>query len=492
MGKTNKPGGGETGGVQYRRSKTWQIALGQMNAGVGMCFYILLGYASYVANVGYGVATATAGFILTATRIFDGITDPLIAIIIDKLNTKFGKLRILLASGWLLESLAVKILFDWASGKGHGVATFVILYMVYIIGYTLNNVTAQIIPAVMTNDPKQRPLVGVWSTVYNYLIPMIFSGIITMVILPRYGNEYTVPMLAESSWLCIGISAVFLILCCIGVTPVDKPESFVGVNVKKAEKVSLRDMWSLFKNNRALQMYIASASSDKIAQLMASQAVVNTMLFGIIIGNMQISMILTIVAMLPSIVFAIFGARYAGKHGNKEAMVTWTKVCIVGAVLGILFFIVVDPKKIAVAVPYMIVFVLLTLFLNGSKMCVTTANNAMMADVIDFELERSGKYLPAAVSGTYSFLDKVISAFGASLAALCVSMIGFKERMPQPTDQQTPGIFWLTMCLYYGLPILGWICTLVAMKFSPISRERMVEVQRSIAEKKAAALAETK
>ena len=64
--------------------------------------------------------------------------------------------------------------------------------------------------------------------------------------------------------------------------------------------------------------------------------------------------------------------------------------------------------------------------------------------------------------------------------------------MPQPTDQQTPGIFWLTMCLYYGLPILGWICTLVAMKFSPISRERMVEVQRSIAEKKAAALAETK
>ena len=128
------------------------------------------------------------------------------------------------------------------------------------------------------------------------------------------------------------------------------------VNVKKAEKVSLRDMWSLFKNNRALQMYIASASSDKIAQLMASQAVVNTMLFGIIIGNMQISMILTIVAVLPSIVFAIFGARYAGKHGNKEAMVTWTKVCIVGAVLGILFFIVVDPKKIAVAVPYMIAF----------------------------------------------------------------------------------------------------------------------------------------
>ena len=77
----------ETGGVTYRRAKTWQIALASCSSGIGMSFYVLLGLASYVANEGYGIATAVVGLILTATRILDGVTDPIIAIIIDKMNT---------------------------------------------------------------------------------------------------------------------------------------------------------------------------------------------------------------------------------------------------------------------------------------------------------------------------------------------------------------------------------------------------------------------
>ena len=40
------------------------------------------------------------------------------------------------------------------------------------------------------------------------------------------------------------------------------------------------------------------------------------------------------------------------------------------------------------------------------------------------------------------------------------------------------------MAIYYGLPLVGWACTLVAMKFSPLSKEEMVEVQKRIAERK--------
>ncbi len=53
----------------------------------------------------------------------------------------------------------------------------------------------------------------------------------------------------------------------------------------------------------------------------------------------------------------------------------------------------------------MIVYVLLTLLQNGSNMCITTSNNSYMADTIDYELDRSGRYIPAVVSGTYSLID---------------------------------------------------------------------------------------
>lgn len=484
----------EIDGVQYHRSKLWRIALSQFNGGVGMCFYILMGYASYIASAGYGILTAVVGIILTVTRVFDGVTDPLIALIIDKVNTKFGKLRIMMSVGWVIETLAVFLMFIWAAGiveGAAGVVLFIVLYMVYIIGYTMNNVTAQIIPAMMTNDPKQRPMVTVWSTVYNYITPMILTVLINTVILSKYNNEYTLGMLGESCMVCVAVSLVMMILCCIGVSEVDKPENFNGITVGgKKEKVRLKDMVNLLKSNKPLQCYIFSAASDKLAQQVSSQSIITTMLYGILMGNMGMSTILSAVAMFPSIIFAILGGKYAGKHGNKESIVTWTYVCMCIAAGTIVLFSVIDMGNILTFAPYTILFILLLFGLNGSKMCVTTANAAMMADVIDYELDRSGKFMPAAITATYSFLDKLISSLGATISTACVALIGYTSTMPQPTDAPTPAIKWMTLGLMYFVPILGWVCTLIAMRKCPMSKAGMIEVQKRIAEKKQAAVAE--
>ena len=121
-----------------------------------------------------------------------------------------------------------------------------------------------------------------------------------------------------------------------------------------------------------------------------------------------------------------------------------------------LFFVIIDPKQIAVMFsPMMILYVILTLALNGAKMCVTTANTSFMADIIDYELDRSGKYVPAVVTGVYSLIDKIISAFGATIATAAVALIGYTTTMPQPGETCTPEIFWLTMAVYFGLPMLG-------------------------------------
>jgi Na+/melibiose symporter-like transporter len=155
--------------------------------------------------------------------------------------------------------------------------------------------------------------------------------------------------------------------------------------------------------------------------------------------------------MLPSIIFAILGAKYAGKHGNKVVYCSvGSFVSIVLATVSIIFFVLVDTRSITVAIVPTIIFFLLTLLLNGSKMCITTATSAHTADVIDYELDRSGKFLPAAVYCHYSFIDKLISSLGASIAAGAVALIGFTTTMPQPTDALTSPVFTVTMLLFYG------------------------------------------
>lgn len=453
-----------------------------------MTVYSLIGMASYSASIGYGVATAAVGVILTATRIFDAITDPLVAFLYDRVNTRFGKVRVLLVGGFLIEAVALLLMFDVMSSKGFGVVVFTLLYMLYVIGMTINNMTVQTLNPILSNDPQQRPTIGVWTTVFNYIVPMVFSIVLNVVLLPKCGGTYNQQFLSSAVHIVLIVGAIGVLLTCIGIAQYDKPETFESIG--KQEHLKLKDMLEVLKNNKPLQCYIASNASDKIAQQVASQSIIGTMLFGIIIGNMSLSTILSVVAMLPSIIFAVFGAKYAGKHGSRKGIVTWSAVSMAIAIITIVYFVVIDPTKIASMGPIMIIYVLLTLAFNGAKMCVTTCGTSFMADCIDYELYRSGKFVPAVVSGTYSLLDKLISSFGALIATGAVALLGYTTTMPQPGDPCTTPLFAMTMSLYFGLPILGWIVSLVAMRTCDLSKENMVEVQKAIAEKKAAAQAE--
>ena len=482
----------EIDGVQYRRAKLWQIILVDFNAFNGMAMYFLIGLASYSASIGYGIATVMVGGLLTFTRIFDAVTDPLLAFLYDRVNTPFGKVRPLMLLGWAIQSAGVLCMFNFFSSKGHGVGMFLLFYIIYVIGYTMVNMTAQTLPALMTNDPKQRPTVGVWQTALNYITPMALNIVVYTKLMPAMGNSFNQAFLNTTAWLCVGLSFIGVILVCIGISAYDKPENFKGIG--RTERLKFKDMWAVLSKNKPLQSYIISASSDKIAQQAASASIVGTMLNGILIGDMGLGTTLSAIGMFPSIVFAVLGARYAGKHGNKESIVAWTRFSIFANMAMIAFFIAVrftvGTTAISQSMIFKILFVVLTFAVNGFSMGVTTANTGFMADLIDFELDRSGKYIPAVVSGTYSLVDKIVSSFSAAIATGCVALIGYTASMPQPTDKATDGVFWMTMFLRYGLAILGFICTLLAMRRCRLGRPEMVEVQKRIADKKAAAQAE--
>ena len=186
--------------------------------------------------------------------------------------------------------------------------------------------------------------------------------------------------------------------------------------------------------------------------------------------------------MVPSIFFAALGAKYA--KGSKNGIVIWTCVSMAITSVLCLFFIFTDTRQIGVIGSWnMIVYVLLTLLLNGSNMCITTSNTSFMADTIDYELDRSGRYIPAVVSGTLQSGGQAHHLGGCCHRHRCGRPSGLPTTMPQPTDPYTSGIFWMTLAIKFGLPMLGWIITLIAMLGCPLTKEEMVNVQKRIADK---------
>ena len=111
----------------------------------------------------------------------------------------------------------------------------------------------------------------------------------------------------------------------------------------------------------------------------------------------------------------------------------------------------------------------------------------MTADCADYEVYRSGKYVPGLMGTLFSFVDKLISSLAASIVGVMCAMIGFKETLPTVDTPYSPQLKFIGLICFFGLILFGLFCNLVAMKFYPLTKEKMEEIQERIAEIKAQA-----
>ena len=113
----------------------------------------------------------------------------------------------------------------------------------------------------------------------------------------------------------------------------------------------------------------------------------------------------------------------------------------------------------------------------------------MISDCADYETYLSGRFVPGMMGTLFSFIDKIVSSFATTIISLAVAAIGFTTRMPDVTDIYSPELMTVTMLLFIGMPVLGWIASLIALKFYPLDKEKMQEVQAHIQELKQKELA---
>ena len=126
---------------KMNRAKFYQLALFPMNNGATNVYFVLI--LSYVATFGENILglVGFASIMVTAMRLFDAVTDPIIGALMDKTNTRFGKFRPFMVIGNVIMAAAVIVLYVLtpmipAAMKWARYAAFTLLYAVWVIGYT--------------------------------------------------------------------------------------------------------------------------------------------------------------------------------------------------------------------------------------------------------------------------------------------------------------------------------------------------------------------
>ena len=466
----------------YNDCPTWRLALFALNNTATNLYMFVMNYISMYATGIAGLMVTVVGFILTSMRMFDGITDPIVGFLIDKTDGKFGKFRPYIVIGNIILGVMTFVIYKTVHlvPENFRLVYFVACYAVYIIGYTCQTACTKAGQACMTNNPAKRPKFGLFDSIYNSVLFTGMGILVSNYLVPKHGGFGSISLYHELITMVIIASAILTTLAVIGIWTKDRTE-FFGLG-KKSEKVKFRDYWTVLKGNRALQMLIVAAATDKVASSVAQNASIGVMLFGIIIGDYALSGTIGSIVLIPTIIITMAGTKFAQKLGQKKALVTGTWVAMISYAALAALLILGEPTQIRLNnIGFMtIAFLGVYIIARGAMGVANAFVIPMISDCADYETYLSGRFVPGMMGTLFSFIDKMISSLATTIVALSVAAIGFTDRMPYVTDVYTTDILWVTMFLFIGLPILGWIASIIAMKFYPLDKKKMEEVQEHI------------
>lgn len=468
----------ETKDFQYNKCKRWQLYAFSMSGLIGNTFMLLMTFVSYLAVGEYAILTSVAAVIITGSRILDGITDPIIALFVDKMDSRFGRYRPMMILGYVLLVISVSCMFFFCLGGN--IVIFTLLYVLYILGYTFLNTACGGVRSVITNEPGQRGVIGRWSGILMQIVGVGF-GFYVSNYLARKHQGINIGAMQELAITMMIISGICLVISILAVKDKDKPEYYRSVS---GEALKFKDVWNILKGNRNLQMMVVAASSDKLTQQTASNSAVNILIWGVVAGNYAFSGQLGLLTLLPTLLFMFYGTGTAIRKGSREATIKYSILNIICSILLTAVFIIGDPTQIGKSIPMTAIFIVIFVVLQGGKGVTNAVVYPMLSDVADYETSRTGKFMPGVVNAVYAFVDKLITSLSATIVGLVLVLIGYKDTMPQPTDPYSNTILIVGLFLWMGLPVLGWICSLIAMKFYDLDAEHMKEIQRDIADKK--------
>lgn len=483
------------------RAKLYQLALFPLNNGATNVYYVLiLAYIATFGNNVLAIGTVFASVMVTGMRVFDAITDPIIGALMDRTNGKLGKFRPFMVIGNVIMAVSTIILYMItpsipADMQWLRYVAFILLYAVWVIGYTFQTSVTRSGQTVLTNDPKQRPLFTIFNTIGS-MAGMGLMQFLAPIVRANVADYSSADFYAFLTPIGIVISIVLTILAIIGIWEKDNPKYF-GIGGEKQEKTKISEYIEIIKNNSPMQRLMVAGAGCKLALSIATNTTVLCMLYGCMMGNYDgLYLPMMVLGYVFSVPFFLMTVRTSQKKGQKASLMRYVSVALI-CYVGVLALLLLwqngnpvwnlnlyDKNGITINL-YTILFIVFFGVGYGAYYSTADMPIPMVADCSDYETYRSGKYIPGIMGTLFSLVDKLVSSLSATVVGIAVSIIGL-ENLPTAETPYAPGMNWVVIILFCVIPMLAWLITLIVMKGYSLTGDRMKEIQEINAQRKEA------
>ncbi len=462
-----------------------KVPFGQKIAfGLGMLanqmFPAMIGIFTVVLVEKLGFSGLLLGLTYFIPKFYDALFDLIMGYVSDNTKSKWGRRRQYVLIGAIILGISFALMWQLYGENGvtYNFIFFLVISLVFYSGLTIFSIPYVAMGYEMSDDFHERT---------NIMATSQLIGQLAWVIAPWFWVIMADKSLFPSSEVAVRTLSVYVAIGCSILAAIPAffipSKSTVNENYSPIDFKGILNSFGEIKEGLKASIEIKPFRKICIATFLIFNAFQTTAGFSYFIikyylfkGNEDgfglwptlfgsIGAIITTVLVIPIV------AKMSKVMGKKKAFLLSQSISIVGYILLFLLFV---PGK-----PYLFLFALP--FFSFGIGSLFTLMMSMTSDVIDIDELNTGKRREGSLGAIYWWMVKFGTAVAGLISGLILSLVSFQSNAPAQTDET---MFWLRV-FFVGIPILGTLTALWAMKDYDIDEAKAVEVRNLLDKRKA-------
>ncbi len=436
-------------------------------------------YLLYFYTDVFRISAAAAGTMFLISRLWDGINDPMMGMIADRTETRWGKFRPYLL--WLCVPFAVMGVLMFTTPHLGATGKLLWAYVTFngmMMLYTAVNIPYTSMLGVISPDPDQRTIVSSVKFVFAYTAATIVSfSLLPLAAWLGGTGKPDNPHGWQLAFVIYGVAAVLFFLIAFGGTRerVRPPPA--------QQSPILRDLRALFTNGPWLILLGATVT---FILFVATRLTITTHYFRYVVGPRDVALpfvgtrhytftelvsAFNTVGGISSLVGALVVGWFATRVGKKPAFL----ILFVVAVVSTAAFYYLRPDQIGWMFAFQIVG-----SLTGGPLSVILW--AMYADTADYGEWKNRSRSTGLVFSASTMTQKAGWAVGGFLAGMMLSAAGYV-----PDRAQNPEVLHNIALLMSYIPAAVGVVSMAIILFYPLNERRVHEIEAELRARRVAA-----
>jgi len=429
----------------------------------------------YLTDV-VGLSPWLSGLALSAGRVFDAFSDPIVGSLSDRTVTRFGRRRPYMFVGAILlfatmafffrnprlESQAA--LFAWAA---------ISYTLLAAVAYTLVNIPYSSLTPELTQDYNERTSLNAYRFAFAIVGTLLGAGAALPLISAVSGaaivdNKWVGDPSAGYQVLGIAFGAAMAITALITVFSVRETTSHIA-RPKAGFANIAKDYLSTFANKPFLLILLPWTLN------ITGVTVLSTMLqyyFTNVLNQPDKVTMAMLLLLVVAIVFIPIWTAIAKRIGKKWSYI----IGMLGVAAGVLLIFLVGPSA-SVGTLYALVAFCGIGFSTGYAL-----PWSIIPDAIDYDFLKSGENREGLYYGIWTFSSKL----GQAISALIIGALLSLTRYDGTIALQNPDTQLVIRLLFGPIAAVFYVASAIVLAFYPITAQKHAEIRRQIAEREAA------